>query len=850
MMTETLRGQGAIVSKPAGPSNGRPVQASPLSSATKKILVCAPSNAAVDELVMRFKDGIKTLDGRNEKLSVVRLGRSDAINANIKDVTLEELVNAKLNLAAPRNGSDRDIHELMMEHKEASDKLQSLRAQLDECRRKGESVSQADSEAFEGLKKRKGQLSLEIDRARDKQKTASRDAELERRRVQQSILDSAHVLCATLSGSGHEIFQSLNLEFETVIIDEAAQSIELSALIPLKYGCSKCILVGDPKQLPPTVLSREAARFQFEQSLFARMEKNHPGDVHLLDTQYRMHPEISLFPSKMFYESRLRDGVDMAKLRARPWHHAPLLAPYRFFDVQGMQSSASKGHSLVNVAESEVAMKLYDRLITDCGQYDFKRKIGIITPYKGQLRELRARFARRYGENITSSVDFNTTDAFQGRESEIIIFSCVRATTKGIGFLSDIRRMNVGLTRAKCSLWVLGDSKTLVKGEFWNSLISDAKARDLYTEGNILQLLGRPILTKEMMRDDVEMEDVGPTAPPAQVRAMASLPTVARQAGSDKNEASGIGGGPAPPSRPSSGTVSQARPSQLTSSRSNEHSAAWSGISRQGSSQGQTGSTLSDIKSKEARLGIGAIGRQGSLGEVYGPSGGRTGLNGLAVCRICGSDNHFSHACGNEAARLASHGQCVRCHSCDHAWWDCVEARCLECGEVGHSQEDCRAPGNHRFSKAEKARVRRQEEEFPREKARVRQRRAEKQLGEHGAKIPTVKSTLPENANGRGSGAVNILSKGPTTDTKRKREHVLAGDETREAKAVKDSDRSRNTVDLTGDDKLVMQGPSGMQQRGPEASSRPLGAIKRSGPNGGSMVKKKAKDSDVFMKRR
>jgi senataxin len=276
-------------------------------------------------------------------------------------------------------------------------------------------------------------------------------------------------------------------------------------LIPLKYGCSKCILVGDPKQLPPTVLSREAAKFQYEQSLFARMEKNHQKDVHLLDTQYRMHPEISLFPSKTFYESRLKDGPDMAKLRSRPWHHSKILAPYRFFDVQGMSSAAAKGHSLVNNAEINVAMQLYDRLVTDVSKVDFIGKIGVITPYKGQLRELKARFIGRHGEDILSTIEFNTTDAFQGRECDIIIFSCVRASTKGIGFLNDIRRMNVGLTRAKCSLWVLGNSQALSQGEFWRALISDAQSRDLYTDGDILGLLSRPLLTADMMKDDVIM---------------------------------------------------------------------------------------------------------------------------------------------------------------------------------------------------------------------------------------------------------------------------------------------------------------------------------------------------------
>src|SRR5258708_18180545 len=102
------------------------------------------------------------------------------------------------------------------------------------------------------------------------------------------------------------------------------------------------------------------------------MQKNHPNDVHLLDTQYRMHPDISLFPSMAFYDSRLLDGPDMAKLRARPWHSATLLGPYRFFDVQGQHQAATRGHSLINTAEIDVAIRLYRRLTTDFAGFDFK----------------------------------------------------------------------------------------------------------------------------------------------------------------------------------------------------------------------------------------------------------------------------------------------------------------------------------------------------------------------------------------------------------------------------------------------------------------------------------------------
>jgi senataxin len=460
-------------------------------AASKKLLVCAPSNAAVDELVMRFKDGIKTLNGVKHQVNIVRLGRSDAINANVVDVTLEALVNKKLG-ANPTNSNDAAAtRKLFDDHKQVSAQINQIREQLDGGQVKGDALSKLQDE-FNQMRRQKTLLGTKIDNAKDDERLASRNADLNRRRAQEAVLNDAHVICGTLSGSGHDMFQGLSIEFETVIVDEAAQCVEMSALIPLKYGCAKCILVGDPKQLPPTVFSKDAARFQYEQSLFVRMQKNHPDDVHLLDTQYRMHPEISLFPSRTFYDGKLLDGGDMAGLRQQPWHKSMILGPYRFFDVQGQHQAAPKGHSLINVAEIDVAMRLYKRLTSDFPDYNFQGKVGIITPYKSQLRELKSRFTTAYGANIVEDVEFNTTDAFQGRESEVIIFSCVRASPSGgVGFLSDIRRMNVGLTRAKSSLWVLGNSQSLVRGEFWKKLIDDARDRKRYTTGDLTKMLSQ-----------------------------------------------------------------------------------------------------------------------------------------------------------------------------------------------------------------------------------------------------------------------------------------------------------------------------------------------------------------------
>jgi senataxin len=518
LLTQTLRDQADQVrARPQGQAaNGaKPTPPAP----KKKLLICAPSNAAVDELVVRLKEGVRPMSGPRQKINVIRIGRSDAINASVKDVMLDELVRMKL------EGDSGEQNKLLQEkdklHQEAGkikERLNEIRPQIDVARSMGNKAMELSLQRdFDALKRTQASIGSKIDEDKANGSTVSRQNEINRRRYQQEIIDGAHVLCATLSGSGHDMFRNLNVEFETVIIDEAAQCIELSALIPLKYGCSKCILVGDPEQLPPTVLSRSAQSFGYEQSLFVRMQRNHPGDIHLLDTQYRMHPEISLFPSQQFYNSRLIDGEGMARLRQQPWHASTILGPYRFFDVEGVQTKEARGHSFINIPELNAAIKLYSRLKADYKNYDFTGKIGIITSYKAQLNELKSRFARQFGDGIFDEIEFNTTDAFQGREREIIIFSCVRAkATGGIGFLGDIRRMNVGLTRAKSSLWVLGDSRSLQQGEFWNRLISDAKSRGRYTGGDVLALFSRPTIKgpqsyPDRLRaedTDVEMLDV------------------------------------------------------------------------------------------------------------------------------------------------------------------------------------------------------------------------------------------------------------------------------------------------------------------------------------------------------
>ena len=721
LLTGSFGDKGVPIARPQ--ANNGTVQSSGSRAASKKLLVCAPSNAAVDELVMRFKQGIKTAEGSSRTLSVIRLGRSDAINANVLDVTLEELVNVKLNIVSgKKNGAGDEIYKIMTEHKSVSDQLHILRTVIDGLKAGGKPIPVEQNHDFETLKRKKQQLSNQIDVARDSGDTAAREAELTRRRVQQEVLDGAHIVCATLSGSGHEMFQSLNIEFETVIIDEAAQSIELSALIPLKYGCSKCILVGDPKQLPPTVLSREAARFQYEQSLFVRMQGNSPNDVHLLDVQYRMHPEISLFPSNAFYDSKLLDGPGIAKLRTRPWHQSKILGPYRFFDVQGTQQTAPRGHSLINLAEIEVALKLFERLITDCKGYDFKGEVGIITPYKSQLRELRLRFAQEYGESVLTTVEFNTTDAFQGRESEVIIFSCVRASfSGGIGFLSDIRRMNVGITRAKSSLWVLGNSQSLTRGEFWGRLIQDAKARDRYTSGDLIGLLRKPLL------------HIDSTMP---ARRKDSHST--RAASSSVDHDTEMTDAPVPSAGTRRSSVVAGKPMV----------SAFTTTSRQSLIAPIDNTMLGDAATMPSNPA----------------SGGSYGLCGLENCQKWGSVAHFTNHCDKSDPGNMSSNKCYRCGGFDHVKASCIRDRCLICGAFDHTQETCSS--TVALSKKEKEIIARTESDHKIFLQRLPEIQRKRQMSSHGMQVPVVRTTAEPSATA-------TLTQKQQIGEKRKRERSL-----------------------------------------------------------------------------
>ncbi|KAK7056794.1 hypothetical protein VNI00_002511 [Paramarasmius palmivorus] len=428
-----------------------------------KILICAPSNAAIDEIVSRLKDGVRGLTGKDGPLKVVRIGADNAINLNVKEVSLDQLVDQKLNSNGQQAKSDLGS-EVATLRRELENVKQTRLQKIQEVNevRDNSARTRALEDEIKRLNSRRMTLTQQFDRLKDQQKAESRTLDASRRKARQEVLQAADVICSTLSGAGHETLEAF--DFDMIIIDEAAQAIELSSLIPLKFRCDRCIMVGDPQQLPPTVLSRQLTRFN--------------------SIQYRMHPDISRLPSKVFYDGRLQDGPAMDVKTAQPWHSSAKFGTYRFFNVVKGQEEKS-GQSTKNRAECQTAVDLFNRLRNDFRKIDFTLRIGIVSMYRAQISDIRNAFVQRFGKEIATQVDFNTVDGFQGQEKDIIILSCVRAGPglTDVGFLADIRRMNVAITRARSSLFILGHAPTLERSNaVWRNIVQDARSRDCLFE--------------------------------------------------------------------------------------------------------------------------------------------------------------------------------------------------------------------------------------------------------------------------------------------------------------------------------------------------------------------------------
>nr|UXY87880.1 component of a tRNA splicing complex, sen1 [Cryptomonas curvata] len=286
------------------------------------------------------------------------------------------------------------------------------------------------------------------------------------------ILKKGKVIYTTLACTGYSVFDRTKLS-EIIIIDEAAQAIEIDTLIPIRNTCKKLIMIGDVQQLPATIFSKTSILFNYDRSLFKRLQlQEYP--VEFLETQYRMHPQISSFPARKFYKNGLKDSENVACMKKL--HSLRCFGPYIFFDAkEGNEKNHMNEHtSWCNLDETRIITFLIKSLICLYSNVNLK-SIGIITGYNGQIKELQA---FELNEKFDLKQQINTVDGFQGKEKDFIIFSCVRSRfERGIGFLSDCRRINVAFTRAKMSFWVVGNLSTLFKDNNWKEIILDAQRR-------------------------------------------------------------------------------------------------------------------------------------------------------------------------------------------------------------------------------------------------------------------------------------------------------------------------------------------------------------------------------------
>ncbi|EPY52157.1 ATP-dependent 5' to 3' DNA/RNA helicase Sen1 [Schizosaccharomyces cryophilus OY26] len=460
------------ISRPGGQSSTEPKQ---------QMLLCAPSNAAVDEVLLRLKRGFTLSNGEHYVPKVVRIGNPETINVAVRDTSLEYQTEKQLlevNQGAVDLGSLQELTRWRDVFYNCIQKIEDLEKQIDVARDMEEDTKALGRDLQNSINE-KNLAEQKIEEFQSQSFTKNKEVDHLRKKAQKAILKQADVVCATLSGSGHDLVGHSFLNFSTVIIDEAAQAVELDTIIPLRYGAKKCILVGDPNQLPPTVLNQKAASYNYSQSLFVRIQKNYTDQMCLLSIQYRMHPHISYFPSMKFYESRLKDGEGMAEKTKQVWHSNSQFSQYRLFDVRG-QERISTTSSSYNMEEVGYVVQMYEKLVGCFSDVNFTGRIGVITPYRQQLHELRKAFKDKFGKTIMSSVDIQTVDGFQGQEKDIIIFSCVKSYSKySIGFLRDFRRLNVALTRARSSLFIVGNLETLKTDNLWGSLVDDALQRKL-----------------------------------------------------------------------------------------------------------------------------------------------------------------------------------------------------------------------------------------------------------------------------------------------------------------------------------------------------------------------------------
>lgn len=388
-----------------------------------QVLVCAQSNTAVDWISEKLVD---------RGVNVLRIGNPTRVNDKMLSFTYERRF---------------ENHPLYPE-------LWSIRKNLREL---GSRARRGSYDEREGVRSR-------MSRLRD------RATALEIQ-INAELFDGAHVIASTLVSSNHRLLNGRR--FGTLFIDEAAQALEAACWIAIRKA-DRVVLAGDHCQLPPTIKCYEAARGGLERTLMEKVVSNKPAVVSLLKVQYRMHEEIMKFPSQWFYNGELEAAPEVRYRGILDWD-----TPIHWIDTSEMdfkEEFVGETFGRINKAEADLLLselKIYINRIGGNRILEEKIDIGIISPYKAQVQYLRNKIkADASLKPYRSLFTVNTVDGFQGQERDVIFISLVRANEEGqIGFLNDLRRMNVAITRARMKLVIMGEADTLKHHGFYRKLL-------------------------------------------------------------------------------------------------------------------------------------------------------------------------------------------------------------------------------------------------------------------------------------------------------------------------------------------------------------------------------------------
>ena len=414
-----------------------------------QVLVCAQSNMAVDWISEKLVD---------RGINVLRIGNPTRVNDKMLGFTYER-----------RFESHADYPQLW-----------AIRKAIRELRKNRKKGSENYHQKMDRLKSRAAEIEL---------------------RINAELFGEARVIACTLVGSAHHLLEGM--KFGTLFIDEAAQALEAACWIPMKRA-SRVILAGDHCQLPPTVKSIAALRAGLGKTLMERIAENKPEVVTLLKIQYRMNDEIMRFSSDWFYGGKVESAPQIKYRSVLDYDH-PITwidtsneenqitiegedAPEDSASTSSSVSAANQNSDLnfkeqfvgesfgrINKAEAELTLLTLAEYFTKIGKQrvlEERIDVGIISPYRAQVQYLKKLIKKyEFFKPYRRLISVNTVDGFQGQERDVILISLVRSNDEGqIGFLKDLRRMNVAMTRARMKLIILGNKDTMTKHPFYKKL--------------------------------------------------------------------------------------------------------------------------------------------------------------------------------------------------------------------------------------------------------------------------------------------------------------------------------------------------------------------------------------------